>query len=211
MAVNQTAVNQTEAIRPDEEPAWKAGVPIRRDCEFESHRFRLTARGQAATRNRSIHGKSRAALSSFDTGRPGTPTGRAARLKPERMRVQLSPWAQRWGSWSSVGGAPRGRCTHLGTVRQSAERRSSNLRVCGFESRLCHSRGTALGGGRFCFTCALRASFALRPGGVIGKHATLRTSCPLRRGSSSLPLVTVVVRQVGGLCPDSERDITPCF
>ena len=28
------------------------------------------------------------------------------------------------------------------------------------------------------------------PSGVIGKHATLRSSCPSRRGSSSLPLVT---------------------
>jgi hypothetical protein len=30
-----------EVIRPDEEPASKAGVPMNRDCGFESHGFRL--------------------------------------------------------------------------------------------------------------------------------------------------------------------------
>ena len=30
-----------EVIRPDEEPASKAGVPMYRDCGFESHGFRL--------------------------------------------------------------------------------------------------------------------------------------------------------------------------
>jgi hypothetical protein len=32
-----------------------------------------------------------------------------------------------------------------GTVRQLAERRSSNLRVCGFDSRLCHSSSASAG------------------------------------------------------------------
>ena len=114
---------------------------------------------------------------------PGTPTGRAAWLKPKRLRVRLSLWA-RFGSvgkgrppwlrtrdavsssltratemtmssWSSLECSPpchggdhgfksrRGRLQH-GT--QTAERRSSNLRACGFDSRPCYSKYRASAG-----------------------------------------------------------------
>ena len=68
------ALRQTEVIRLDEEPVSKTGVPIHRDCEFESHDFRLRAHG---------------------------PTGRHRLRKPRiRVRFPVSPLG-RTVPWSS--------------------------------------------------------------------------------------------------------------
>ena len=69
----------------------------------------------------------------------------------------------RWATNGSIPSQPTAR-----PVRLSVEDTSLSSWKGGFDSRTGHSW----------------------PSGVIGKHATLRTSCPLRRGSSSLPLVT---------------------
>jgi hypothetical protein len=63
------------------------------------------------------------------------------RIPPELLAIELRPRGAAWSARLPVtqeitGSNPvEGAC---GTVRQLAERRNSNLRVCGFDSRLCH-------------------------------------------------------------------------
>ena len=72
-----------EVIRPDEEPASKAGVPIFRDCGFESLGFRLEERKRALGRS--------AEASAFQAGQAGSIRAREQGPTPSDSEDEVGP------------------------------------------------------------------------------------------------------------------------
>jgi hypothetical protein len=83
---------RTEVIRPDEDAVLKT-VGRTRDLWVRVPRLPLLQSCGLAAKAAPLQGDDRWFESTQDYFRPGTPTGRAARLKPGRLQVRLLLWA----------------------------------------------------------------------------------------------------------------------